>query len=100
MTRMSERGEVDGLLALVEMPMWYPEQLNMGNSTLVLVSDGIEIPGNLGTLIRTLDACAADALVITNRRTRISHPKVFRGSQGMSLSVPHVEFDDVAEAIS
>lgn len=100
MTRMSERGEVDGLLALVEMPVWYPEQLNMNNSALVLVSDGIEIPGNLGTLIRTLDACAGDALVITNRRTRMSHPKVFRGSQGMSLSVPHVEFDDVAEAIS
>lgn len=100
MTRMSERGEVDGLLALVEMPVWYPEQLDMGSSALVLVSDGIEIPGNLGTLIRTLDACAADALVITNRRTRMSHPKVFRGSQGMSLSVPHVEFDDVTEAIS
>jgi TrmH family RNA methyltransferase len=100
MTRMSERGEVDGLLALVEMPVWYPEQLNVGNSALILVSDGIEIPGNLGTLIRTLDACAADALVITNRRTRMSHPKVFRGSHGMSLSVPHVEFDDVAEAIS
>ena len=100
MTRMSERGEVDGLLALVEMPVWHLEQLNLGHSALVLVSDGIEIPGNLGTLIRTLDACAADALLMTNRRTRMSHPKVFRGSQGMSLSVPHVEFDDVADAIN
>ena len=66
----------------------------------MLVSDGIEIPGNLGTLIRSLDACAADALMMTNRRTRMSHPKVFRGSQGMSLSVPHVEFDDVGDAIT
>jgi TrmH family RNA methyltransferase len=100
MARMSERGEADGLLALVEMPMWHPEKLDLTMSALVLVSDGIEIPGNLGTLIRSLDACAADALVMTNRRTRMSHPKVFRGSQGMSLSVPHVEFADVADAVA
>ena len=97
--RMSERGEADGLLALAEMPTWYPEQLDLGTDALVVVSDGIEIPGNLGTLIRSLDACAADLLVMTNRRTRMSHPKVFRGSQGMSLSVPHIEFEQVGEAI-
>ncbi len=97
--RMSERGEPDGLLALVEMPQWEPEQIEFGSSALVLVTDGIEIPGNLGTLIRTLDACKADLLIMTNRRTRMSHPKVFRGSQGMSLVVPHIEFEDTAEAI-
>jgi len=98
--RMSERGEPDGLLVLAEMPKWYPEQIDLGDSALVLVTDGIEIPGNLGTLIRTLDAAKADLLVMTNRRTRMSHPKVFRGSQGMSLSVPHIEFEDTADAIS
>lgn len=99
LARMSERGEPDGLLALVEMPQWCPEQIDFGPSALVLVTDGIEIPGNLGTLIRTLDACKADLLIMTNRRTRMSHPKVLRGSQGMSLVVPHIEFEDTAEAI-
>jgi TrmH family RNA methyltransferase len=98
--RISERGEKDGLLALVEMPQWEPEEIKLGNSALVLVTDGVEIPGNLGTLIRTLDACKADLLIMTNRRTRMSHPKVFRGSQGMSLVVPHVEFEETADAIA
>ena len=40
----------------------------------MLVADGIVIPGNVGTLMRTLDACNADCLVLTNRRTRLSHP--------------------------
>ena len=62
--------------------------------------DGIEIPGNLGTLIRTADACAADCLVLTNRRTRLTHPKVLRSSQGMSVRVPAVEFDEVTDAIA
>jgi TrmH family RNA methyltransferase len=61
-------------------------------------ADGIEIPGNLGTLIRTLDACAADCLVLTNRRTRLTHPKVLRASQGMSIRVPALDFGQVEDA--
>ena len=80
--RIGERGQPDGLLSVVRLPRLEPEQLEFGPSALVLVADAVEIPGNLGTLIRTLDAVRADALVLTNRRTRLTHPKVFRGSQG------------------
>jgi TrmH family RNA methyltransferase len=100
MARMAERGNPDGIVATAEMPHWHPDALELGNSALVLVTDGIEIPGNLGTLIRTLDACKADLLILTNRRTRMSHPKVLRASQGMSVRVPHIEFGDTDEAIS
>ena len=65
----------------------------------VAVADGMNIPGNLGTLIRTIDACGADALVLTNRRTRLTHPMVFRASQGMLLTVPIVDFDDDRDAV-
>ncbi len=99
MARMAERGNSDGMLATVEMPTWQPDEVGLPDSALVLVTDGIEIPGNLGTLIRTLDACNADLLIMTNRRTRMSHPKVLRGSQGMSVRVPHIEFAEVGEAI-
>lgn len=100
MARMAERGNPDGILATAEMPQWQPDEIETGQSALVLVTDGVEIPGNLGTLIRTLDACKADLLILTNRRTRMSHPKVLRASQGMSVRVPHIEFEDTGEAIS
>jgi tRNA G18 (ribose-2'-O)-methylase SpoU len=64
----------------------------------VLVADGLEIPGNVGTLIRTLDACEADCLVLTNRKTRLTHPKVIRASQGTILTVPTIEFEAVEAA--
>lgn len=99
MQRMAERGNPDGIVATVEMPTWQPEEVDLPESALVLVTDGIEIPGNLGTLIRTLDACSAELLIMTNRRTRMSHPKVLRGSQGMSVRVPHIEFEETSEAI-
>jgi TrmH family RNA methyltransferase len=99
LARLAERPNPDGLLSVAALPAWDPALLPLRADALVLVADAVEIPGNLGTLIRTLDACAADCLVLTNRRTRLTHPKVLRGSQGMSARVPSLEFVEVAEAI-
>jgi tRNA G18 (ribose-2'-O)-methylase SpoU len=99
LARISERDKPDGLLSLAELPAWDAGSIEFGESALVLVADGMEIPGNLGTLIRTLDACRGDCLVLTNRRTRLTHPKVFRASQGMVLTTPVVEFQRPEEAV-
>src|SRR3569833_1029855 len=80
--KISGRDKPDGLLSLAALPRWDVDTLTFGTSALVLVADGLEIPGNVGTLIRSLDACAADCLVMTNRRTRLTHPKVRRGRGG------------------
>lgn len=50
----------------------------------MLAADSVEILGNLGTLVRTLDAVRADCLMLTNRRTRLTHPKVFRAARAPS----------------
>jgi RNA methyltransferase, TrmH family len=97
---LTERPNPDGLISIARLPDTDHEAFAFGPSALVLVIDGIEIPGNLGTLIRTADACAADCLVLTNRRTRLTHPKVLRSSQGMSIRVPAIEFDAVPDAIA
>lgn len=98
--KISERDKPDGLLSLAALPRWDARDLRFGRSALVLVADGVEIPGNLGTLIRSLDACAADCLVLTNRKTRLTHPKVIRASQGAILTVPTLEFETVPEAVA
>jgi TrmH family RNA methyltransferase len=98
--RLAERPQPDGLLCVAKLPDWQPESIVFGKDALILVTDAVEIPGNLGTLLRTLDACGADCLAMTNRRTRLTHPKVLRGSQGMSIRVPSIEFDQVPDAIT
>lgn len=95
--RMSERDRPDGLLSIARLPRWDPDTLPLDRSSLVVVTDGMEIPGNLGTLLRSMDAAAADALLMVNRRTRLTHPKVFRASHGMVLTVPSLDFDSVGE---
>ncbi|HET9255370.1 MAG TPA: TrmH family RNA methyltransferase [Pseudonocardiaceae bacterium] len=98
LARISERDRPDGLFSIAQLPLWEPQDVRLGESALIMVADGMEIPGNLGTLIRTLDAAAADCLVLTNRRTRLTHPKVFRASQGMVLKMPVLDFERVEDA--
>jgi RNA methyltransferase, TrmH family len=97
--RLAERPNPDGMICVARLPDWQPDEIGLADDALVLVADAMEIPGNLGTLIRTLDACAADCLVLTSKRTRLTHPKVLRSSQGMSMKVPSLEFTEIADAV-
>ncbi len=103
LARLQPDASAPGLLSVVRIPRWRPaDVLTAGGLTagagLVLVADGIEYAGNLGTLVRTADACAADALVLTRATARITHPKAFVASRGTVLSTPVLEYDDVASA--
>jgi len=97
---LTERPDPDGLVSVARLPDWGPDTVGFDADALVLITDALEIPGNLGTLIRTLDAVSADCLVMVNRRTRLTHPKVIRASQGMSIRVPSFDFDDVHDCIA
>lgn len=99
LARLTERDRPDGLLSLVRLPRWDAEAVPLERSALVLVADAIEIPGNLGTLLRSLDAAGGDCLLLTHRRTRLTHPKVFRGSRGMSLRMPVIDFAEPGDAV-
>jgi TrmH family RNA methyltransferase len=88
------------LLSVVRLPVWDATTLLADGARLVLVGDGIEYAGNLGTLVRTVDACAADALVLTGATARVTHPKVFTASRGTVLTTPVLTFGSVREARS
>lgn len=97
--RMSSRDKPVGLLSVCRMPAWTLQDLARCGGNLVVVADGLEIPGNLGTVIRTADCFGAAGVILCNRGTRLTHPKVLRASQGMCFRLPTVEAT-VAEARS
>jgi TrmH family RNA methyltransferase len=86
------------LLSVVRLPVWRPTDVLRPDARLVLVADGIEYAGNLGTLVRTADAAGADGLVLTNATARLTHPKVFDASRGTVLTQPALCYDSVAGA--
>ena len=76
-----------GLLGVFEMPDLAPEALKLPPSPLVLLAHGIEKPGNVGALLRSADAFAADAFVVEGG-TDLWNPNVVRASLGCLFTVP------------
>lgn len=79
--RMVDRDGPDGLAALVHWPPAGLADIRLDPDTLVVVAAGVELPGNLGTLIRAADACAAGAVIVLDPRLS-RHPQVVRASMG------------------
>ena len=61
----------------------------------LVVLDGLEIHGNIGTILRTLDALAIYDVVFINRKVRINHPKLVRSSLGsfLNMNIIDTSFD-------
>lgn len=98
LARIQPDATAPALLSIVRLPRWEPQTVLSGDVRLVLVADGIEYAGNLGTLVRTADACAADALLLTRATARVTHPKAFAASRGMVLTTPVLSYPSIASA--
>ena len=87
--RMADRDGPDGIFAIARLRDWKFDGLSTGPPALVLVLDGIENAGNAGTLIRLADAVGA-AVICSDSRVRLEHPKVLHASMATLLHVPVV----------
>ena len=70
----------DQALAVVKMRIFSVNDLNLDNRIFVL--DGIQDPGNLGTVIRTLDWFGFDQLVCSEETVDQFNPKVIGATMG------------------
>jgi TrmH family RNA methyltransferase len=96
--RLSDRDTSDGLAAIAMSRQWALADLApVGESSVVLVLDGLEVMGNVGTAVRSAQASGADAVLLTHRRVRLTHPRLIHASMAASLTMPIVDCT-VAEA--
>jgi len=98
MQRLVDREGTDGLAAMAQLRRWNWGDIPLAEQNRIVVLDGLEITGNVGTIIRCADGTGADAVVITNRRTRLAHPKVIHSSMGSVFTMPVIEVE-VSEAV-
>lgn len=90
--KISDKDKPDGILSVAYLPVYEPEDVAFDDKSVVLVLDGVEIPGNIGTMIRVADGAGVDAVFVCNRKARLTHPKLLLSSMGSILNVPVVEF--------
>ena len=96
---VAEKGNTCGIVLYTQI-----EQMNicaLETAKLVLVCDGIEISGNIGTIFRTAEAVQADAIIFTNLRAKVFDDKVLHSSRGMMFNVPFLvmDFEECTKAL-
>ena len=77
----------DGIVLVVRTPPTELGDLDVGDEPLILVTEDVEKPGNLGAILRTADAAGCDA-VIAIGGTDLFNPNVIRASIGTAFTVP------------
>lgn len=92
--KLSYRDRPDGLIAVARQSSRSLDQLKQASGLpFYVVAEGIEKPGNLGTILRSADATGVDGVIVCDRQTDIHNPNVVRASVGTLFTVPVVEAD-------
>ena len=80
--KVAYRGGTEGVIAIVEVRSRGLEDLKLSGEPLVVVLEGVEKPGNLGAILRSVDAAGADAMIICDPLTDLYNPNLIRSSIG------------------
>ncbi|MFD1706374.1 TrmH family RNA methyltransferase [Siminovitchia sediminis] len=64
------------------------DHIDLKRHRKLLLLDGVQDPGNIGTLIRTADAAGIDAVIMGEGTGDVYNPKVIRSAQGSHFHVP------------
>jgi len=81
----------DGLAALVALRCFGWKDIPLRQHNRLVVLDGLELPGNIGTIIRCADGAGAEGIILTNCKKRLAHPKLIHASMGSVFTFPIIE---------
>jgi RNA methyltransferase, TrmH family len=90
LSRLADRDGPDGIAALGQARRRTLGDIRVGRRTRVMIADGWDLPGNLGTLIRCADAAGASGVLVVEQGFGLSHPLVLKASMGAALAMPVV----------
>jgi RNA methyltransferase, TrmH family len=83
-----------GIIAVVEPRRWTAEDVSLAGAPVLLVIDGVQDPGNVGTLLRTAHALGARGTIALRGTADVWGPKTLRAAMGATFRHPVLSFDD------
>lgn len=88
--KIAYRGSTEGVLAIVKPQPISLEDIELGDTPLIVVLEGVEKPGNIGAVLRSADAAQATAVIVCDPLTDLYNPNLIRSSIGAIFTVPCV----------
>ena len=89
MESLADKDNPQGILAMVRQKKTQLNDLQSVTRVVALVAP--QDPGNVGTILRTMDAVGADALFLLDGGVELYHPTVIRSSMGTLFWKPAVQ---------
>ena len=94
----AETESPQGVLAIARIPDYGLATLASHETLRILVLDGVQDPGNVGTIVRTAAALGADATVALPGTVDLWNAKVVRSAMGAHFTHPafHLSWEELA----
>lgn len=96
---MSTDPSPQGILALVAMTRENFFDHEVSHDGLYLALDGIQDPGNLGTMIRVADAAGATGILLSKDTVDLYNPKVVKSTMGSMKHIKVYELESLVEGL-
>ena len=97
---ISDTRTPQGIMAEIKMPKPDASGLNPEKSPLLFFSDGVSDPGNLGTIIRTLEAAGVSGLVLGQGTVDLYNPKTVRSTMSSLFNLPIYHAGETAAVLA
>lgn len=86
-----------GMLAVIEKE-GTEDKINYADDVIVVL-DGIQDPGNLGTILRTVDSVGLSQIILSKTSVDAYNPKVVRSTMGAIFRVKIIESENLVETL-
>ncbi len=86
-----------GILAVIERDN--TKQENIRSEEIIVALDDIQDPGNLGTILRTVDSIGLTQILVSKGTADVYNPKVVRSSMGAIFRVNIIECEDLKQTL-
>ena len=97
--RLSDTRTPQGIMAVVKKPDHDEERIFDADKGLYLVLEGIQDPGNLGTMVRTGEAAGVSGIIMDRDTADLYSPKVVRATMGSVYRVPCIHTEDLPSMV-
>lgn len=96
-TMLTDVQNPQGLLAVIEKNN-REENIDYKQDIIVAL-DGIQDPGNLGTILRTIDSVGLNQVIVSNKTADSYNPKVVRSTMGAIFRVNVIEVENLLNTL-
>src|SRR5699024_2836373 len=69
------------------------------NQDIIIALDGVQDPGNLGTILRTVDSANLKQIILSKESADSYNPKVVRSTMGAIFRVNIIEADSLKDML-